>query len=85
MTTEQTPFIEPVTDQADQTNVDRNRLITSRAGAEELTIGHSTFLAHVQNGRLPKPIKLGPRTSRWLLGDILDFKARLIEESRGET
>lgn len=33
-------------------------------------MGRSTFLDHVQKGKIPRPIKIGPRTSAWRVGDI---------------
>jgi len=37
---------------------------------ELIPIGKSTWWAGVKNGRFPKPIKLGPRTTAWRVEDI---------------
>jgi len=33
-------------------------------------IGKSTFWAGVKSGRFPQPVKLGPNTTAWKVGDI---------------
>jgi|GEM_PF-1259242 len=35
-----------------------------------LPIGRSTFLAGVKNGKYPKPVKLGEKTTAWRKTDI---------------
>ena len=39
--------------------------VRSRQAAKYLGIGHSTFLAYVHAGKIPKPIKYGKRLSVW--------------------
>ena len=34
-------------------------------------IGRSSWWAGVKSGKFPKPIKLGERTTRWRLNDVL--------------
>lgn len=41
-----------------------------------IPVSKSTWWEGVRNGRFPKPIKLGPRTTAWRVEDI----RRLIEE-----
>ena len=41
-----------------------------------IPISKSAWWEGVRNGRFPKPIKLGPRTTAWRLADVL----RLIEQ-----
>ena len=43
-------------------------------------IGRSTWWAGVKEGRFPRPVKLGPRTTAWRVEDI----RTLIESSRHE-
>lgn len=38
-------------------------------------VARSTWLAGVKDGRFPKPVKLGPRTTAWRVEDILAFIA----------
>jgi len=38
-----------------------------------LPIGRSSFLKGVKEGRYPKPVKLGPRTTAWRVSDIHDL------------
>lgn len=35
-----------------------------------LPVSRSTFLAWVQNGKFPKPHKIGPRASAWRVEDV---------------
>ncbi|KUJ76302.1 hypothetical protein AVO45_13460 [Ruegeria marisrubri] len=35
-----------------------------------LPVSRSTWWAGVSSGRFPQPIKLGPRTTAWRVGDI---------------
>jgi predicted DNA-binding transcriptional regulator AlpA len=41
-----------------------------------IPVSSSTWWEGVKNGRFPKPVKLGPRTTAWRVEDI----RRLIEE-----
>lgn len=40
-----------------------------------IPVGKSTWWKGIQNGRFPKPVKLGPRITAWRVEDIL----KLIE------
>ena len=40
-----------------------------------IPIGRSTWWAGVKDGRYPKPVKLGPRTTAWRVEDIRDLIA----------
>lgn len=35
-----------------------------------IPVGKSTWWAGVKNGRFPKPVKLGPKTTAWRVEDI---------------
>lgn len=52
------------------------RLADILAPAGPLPIGKSTWWKGVQEGRYPKPIKLGPRITAWRVADI----QKLIEQ-----
>ena len=41
-----------------------------------LGIGKSSLWAGIKEGRYPKPIKLGPRTTVWKVEDIRNFIAQ---------
>jgi predicted DNA-binding transcriptional regulator AlpA len=43
-------------------------------------IGKSSWLAGVKSGKFPKPIKLGERTTRWRLNDILELTIRGVSD-----
>ena len=49
-------------------NIDR--LINVAQVAAMLSIGVSTIWLRVKRGEFPKPIKLGPKTTRWRMSDI---------------
>jgi prophage regulatory protein len=53
-----------------QTN---NKLIRDKQVAGKLGIGRTTVWRMVKEGRLPKPMKLGTKTSVWLEADIEAF------------
>jgi prophage regulatory protein len=42
-----------------------------------IPVGKSTWWQGVKDGRFPKPIKLGPRTTAWRVEDILALIASL--------
>ncbi len=44
-----------------------------------IPVSKSTWWAGVKDGRFPKPVKLGPKTTAWRVEDI----RRLIERHRG--
>jgi len=60
-----------------------NKLVDKSALADRLlridevlaltNIGKSSWWAGVKSGKFPKPIKLGERTTRWRLNDILEL------------
>ena len=41
-----------------------------------IPIGKSTWWDGVKNGRFPKPVKLGPRTTAWRVEDIRQLLAQ---------
>ena len=49
-----------------------------------LKIGRSTVWAWVKSGRLPPPIKLGPRVSVWRASDIAAFIERIATQNNLE-
>ncbi|MBS7740308.1 MULTISPECIES: AlpA family phage regulatory protein [unclassified Chelatococcus] len=46
------------------------RLAQILAPTGPIPVSRSTWWAGVQQGRFPKPIKLGPRTTAWRVEDI---------------
>jgi predicted DNA-binding transcriptional regulator AlpA len=60
-----------------------NKLVEKPAPSDQLLridevlamthIGKSSWWAGVKSGKFPKPIKLGERTRRWRLNDILEL------------
>jgi prophage regulatory protein len=42
-----------------------------------IPVGKSTWWQGVRDGRFPKPLKLGPKTTVWRVEDILALIARL--------
>ena len=47
-----------------------------------IPVGRSTWWAGVKDGRFPKPVKLGPRTTAWKVEDIralIESKATQID------
>jgi len=46
-----------------------------------IPVGKSTWWQGVKEGRYPRAIKLGPRTTAWSRADIFELAARLKAES----
>lgn len=49
---------------------------------ELIPVGKSTWFAGVKNGKYPKPIKLGERTSAWRVEDINSLIKELSENNK---
>ena len=48
-----------------------------------IPVSRSTWWAGVKDGRFPKAVKLGPRTTAWRVSDIRDLIGQLVTgESR---
>jgi prophage regulatory protein len=47
-------------------------------------IANSTRWGWVSEGKYPKPVKFGPKQTRWVLEEIEAWEAARIAESRGE-
>jgi predicted DNA-binding transcriptional regulator AlpA len=47
-----------------------NQIIGSKGSPAIIPISRSSFLAGVREGRFPKPVKLGKRTTAWRVQDI---------------
>jgi prophage regulatory protein len=53
------------------------RLPAILAPGGPIPISRSTWWQGVKDGRFPKPVKLGPKTTAWRVEDIRDLIARL--------
>ena len=42
-----------------------------------IPVGRSTWWQGVKDGRFPKPVKLGPRTTAWRVNDIRELIEKL--------
>ena len=47
-----------------------NQIIGNKNAPAIIPISRSNFLAGVKEGRFPKPVKLGKRTTAWRVSDI---------------
>ena len=45
-----------------------------------IPVGKSTWWQGVKDGRFPKPVKLGPRTTAWRVEDVIALVERLTTE-----
>jgi prophage regulatory protein len=45
-----------------------------------IPVGKSSWWKGVKDGRFPKPVKLGPRTTAWRVEDIRELIRRLTTE-----
>ena len=46
------------------------RLLTNKQLIAEINISRATIYRLLRNGAFPKPIRIGPRSTRWLESDI---------------
>lgn len=53
------------------------QFLKDRQVAARLGISRPTLWRWVKDGRLPRPVKLGPAVTRWRLSDIEKFEASL--------
>jgi predicted DNA-binding transcriptional regulator AlpA len=58
-----------------ETGFIRLRAIIAPAGP--IPVGKSTWWQGVRDGRFPKPVKLGPKTTAWRVEDIRELIDRL--------
>ena len=53
------------------------RLPAILAPVGPIPVGKSTWWQGIKDGRFPKPVKLGPKTTAWRVEDIRELIARL--------
>ena len=58
-------------------------LLDVEATCRFFTIHESTLYRGIAMGRYPRPIKLGPKSNRWLLNECKGALDRLIAERNG--
>lgn len=56
-------------------------LLSIKTLTQAVCLGKSTILGKVREGKFPKPIKLGPRCTRWRESDIDEWIKNLPKES----
>lgn len=49
-----------------------------------IPVSKSAWWEGCKNGRFPRPVKLGPRTSAWRSSDIADLVKRFSEQAEGK-
>lgn len=65
----------------DRDNLDNVGLLRLPQVLNLIPVSRSAWWAGCKNGRYPKPVKIGPRTTAWRAGDI---KALLLKLSASE-
>lgn len=55
----------------------QDRLLTVKDVAELLNVGKSTVWAWAEIGRLPQPVRLGGRCTRWWHSQVLEAVAQV--------
>jgi predicted DNA-binding transcriptional regulator AlpA len=63
---------------------DNDRLMPVIEVARMLSCSKATIWNGVREGTFPAPIKMGPRLSRWRLGEIKEMITRAEIEARGD-
>jgi prophage regulatory protein len=53
-----------------------NQIIGNKGAPAIIPVSRSTWWAGVREGRFPKPVKLGKRTTAWRVSDIRAFIER---------
>jgi prophage regulatory protein len=61
------------------TKLDERSLIRLRQVLELIPVSASSWWAGVRDGRFPKPLKLGPKTTCWKASDVI----ALIDRAAG--
>jgi len=73
----------PAADAHDMTMLDA--LQTCRFfGGDQQPLHPTTLYRGISTGKYPKPVKLGPGTSRWVLGQCRAALREIIEQAGGE-
>lgn len=63
----------------------QNIFYRTKAAQEHTALARSTFYAYIAQGLLPPPIKIGKRSSAWLVSEIVAInKARILGKSNEE-
>ena len=63
----------------------RSRRVLRRPDVSVRTgLGRSTLYAYIEDGRFPRPIKLGPRAVGWLEEEVERWISERIDERGGE-
>ena len=62
--------------------MNQQQYLSDKALASRWDVHRGTTWEWANQGRIPKPIKLGPRFTRWRLSDILEWEA--AQEAKGE-
>lgn len=62
-----------------------NRLLTDHQVAAALGLGRSTVWRWVTEGRLPQPVRLSGKCTRWRAADIEAFVAQTAESAASES
>jgi predicted DNA-binding transcriptional regulator AlpA len=61
----------------------KGRVVRARDAAAFLALGESTFWRFVQQGRLPKGIRLSARATVWRLSDLEAFIEQQVANQEG--
>lgn len=59
------------------TDIPTSGYVTTRWVRERYAISNSTLYEWIKAGRLPKPIRIGPRAVRMSMTSLLEFEAKL--------
>lgn len=65
--------------------MNRDRYLTPKAVCRDLHISNSTLWNWVASGHLPKPVKIGPRATRFRLEDIERFEREALSRSHSDS
>jgi excisionase family DNA binding protein len=57
--------------------------VTTRWVCERYAISNSTLYVWIKEGRLPAPIRIGPRAVRFAMPSLLEFEAKLVTATPG--
>ena len=64
-------------------NLPDGALVSDRVVAALFSVSRSTIWRWAKGGALPKPIPVGPRLTRWRLGDVRAVLAALARQDGG--
>jgi hypothetical protein len=79
MSQQTTPESKNIAPDADDSELKAKLFVLKFFGGDK-PINSATLYRGIKEGKFPRPVKIGPKTSRWLHGECKAAKQKLIDE-----